>query len=1385
MKDLNALSPKLQSFFFNNNVRNNVTANSDELIQHHDAKRYSNHHLDNNAQYTKDNHLSFSSPPTQRQQQQQQLELLEEEESEGSNNVTILHSIFSPKFHAHSAKKKLRSTKRHQQHHQHHGSEGKQQQHNNGNSGGKHHSIFSPVSTTSTRDASSAVSGSSCGVSEMSDDYSTIHAILRGDMLENIKRHVGLDEKHHPLSNNGGTGMMDGRTNVKKGMSSVMTESKGKHVSLHDEVNQHHHEPHPLLDAIKSMQQHQEVSNPRSAAVPSNDNEDDGTNATIVDDSTEVMLDKARLLASNGKRGKDQGASTTRHDEHDVCHEHVHFHDQDIFTSPPSGNIRQHGRAKKQTPKVTPPPPSTTTSEEEFYTPTASSAKPAASAATRSPMALNFDMGRMILSSGGKKGLPPVWEEDETTKPNHGIGFNRNGENGWDHHHPRQQNEDDQQSMDNSPMNMGDFRTPKQQHGMDWNVDDDEYEEEEEEEFFSPLVQHSMYTPSSSKNHNAAVDINAALDFNADSIFVNSHGQLSVQTEDVPSSDIPIATAAPAKRVQSKEANKKGLTPPMSDALASPLPWQQQVAATTAPAPPPPSSFFNPTYVSTPSPLTPIMSLSYPRAPSPIPQSPATQSTTFHLHSPSVSSLPPDALTVDFVKHCDDIDTLKAILSLLSSEDDNAQRNSGKRGKQLKNRYPSLVRLVEKRLHKLELQNEELLVNEEYKQDEYKQEEAQQGDHQQQQSRMVANGKSIVQLEPRIKATESSGPTPNHSSTMMAGVDKENVDPQEYQMNERPSAELIARETTTRPMESITVSFADSIIEECDGATEKNEGMNAANKHSAAANGSSLSISPPSIMESSLDMNLSESLFTLDDEDESFYWKHDEEKKEERHCLMIAEKKHAAVNTMNQHNHQHWPSHTTAMEETNHDIHKRYAELEEKLASTLTSNARLSGEVDSLIQEQNDIKAELSSKLQHMERLSQQQLVIATQQDNHNHEQISELDKINHALQEEIQRLHHQLQLVNQKATGTAHQLQLELEEARVQYAYLSRDKETLGLELDNIRERYNVAEREVARLKLLLRDSNKKNAATPESKDKEQQLRMVVDSAQLANQALANALAVSEKDLAEAYEAKEKSARECHALRDRTVKLEDKTSFLSSKVKEMNKELKSSHAYIDELYADLQTATTNTNQGSPSSFKEGTKNAAEIERRELEWMELERGYSQRIQELEGQLVRVGSEVEKSKQHQEHNKKVSMDAYMSVVKQTRHYKFEFMKNLQTIDDLKGQLDAAMLKSKSTVMINGGGGGGGKSLRVLQLQKSIEKSKQMVHGNDENAAPPPSNPIPPPPPPPNPIQGLTSVKQYQQRQGKQLNRVAAVRAAGGRKGLSEQLKRARRFGEKSA
>jgi hypothetical protein len=231
---------------------------------------------------------------------------------------------------------------------------------------------------------------------------------------------------------------------------------------------------------------------------------------------------------------------------------------------------------------------------------------------------------------------------------------------------------------------------------------------------------------------------------------------------------------------------------------------------------------------------------------------------------------------------------------------------------------------------------------------------------------------------------------------------------------------------------------------------------------------------------------------------------------------------------------------------------------------------------------------------------------------------------------------------------------------------------------------------------------------------------------------------------LADACAAKEKSERECNALRDRSNKLEDKTSFLLSEVQKVTEELSSSHAYIDKLYAGLEASRIRSKEIMN-----------EFQRREKEWIESKQGFVERIDELES---RIGSDSKH---------KVSMDAYLSVVKQTRHYKFESIKHQQTVNFLKDQLENAR---RSTTVTRDN-----KSTRVPTI---IETSKQSVV-NDENLVPSNSR-----------MERVDqrSVKDdvtglHHQQQGKQLNRIAVVRAAGGRKGLSEQLKRARRFGEK--
>jgi len=221
--------------------------------------------------------------------------------------------------------------------------------------------------------------------------------------------------------------------------------------------------------------------------------------------------------------------------------------------------------------------------------------------------------------------------------------------------------------------------------------------------------------------------------------------------------------------------------------------------------------------------------------------------------------------------------------------------------------------------------------------------------------------------------------------------------------------------------------------------------------------------------------------------------------------------------------------------------------------------------------------------------------------------------------------------------------------------------------------------------------------------------------------------------------------------------------------VKETTKELESSRVYIDRLYADLQ-AKDEDRRGPPSK-----EIAAEFERKELEWMELERGYSARIRELEGRLAGRSSAGDS-----ERHDAVSMDAYLLEARQTRRYKAESAKHErtakkleETVGRLREQLDA--VRTSSTAR---GSDGGGKSLKVLRTIESRRAADR--EGNDENAAP--SDPREPSR---RPADEKPPQQQQRRERGKQLSRVAAVKAAGGRKGLSEQLKRSRRFGENKA
>lgn len=221
----------------------------------------------------------------------------------------------------------------------------------------------------------------------------------------------------------------------------------------------------------------------------------------------------------------------------------------------------------------------------------------------------------------------------------------------------------------------------------------------------------------------------------------------------------------------------------------------------------------------------------------------------------------------------------------------------------------------------------------------------------------------------------------------------------------------------------------------------------------------------------------------------------------------------------------------------------------------------------------------------------------------------------------------------------------------------------------------------------------------------------------------------------------REKSAHECATLRKRTAELEDQKAYLSSKLHDMNKELQSSRVYIDQLYAK----THSSHDGLSDKLK------AELERRELEWNEKEQTLIRRIKYLEANLEGGQS-------------KVSMEKYMLAVKEIHQFKLELLKEKKTVDELTSTVES--LKDQIAHRRVSPAGHTGKTSAFLQYCLSAREVTPIHERNDENTVP-------------------EVVKHKEQATvGKTRNRAAQVKAAGGRKGLSEQLKQVRRFGEKS-
>ena len=155
------------------------------------------------------------------------------------------------------------------------------------------------------------------------------------------------------------------------------------------------------------------------------------------------------------------------------------------------------------------------------------------------------------------------------------------------------------------------------------------------------------------------------------------------------------------------------------------------------------------------------------------------------------------------------------------------------------------------------------------------------------------------------------------------------------------------------------------------------------------------------------------------------------------------------------------------------------------------------------------------------------------------------------------------------------------------------------------------------------------------------------MEAARLANRALAKTLAVSEKDLADAIEARDIKARKCEQLSAQVTETSDQNAFLASKVKELEKELASCNSYIDSLYGELQQKSSSSNNDLE----------AELKKREVEWLELESRYNSTIKKLQDELNAQA-------------KKVSMEMYLSIMKESRRHKMDAAEKQHTIDELQ-------------------------------------------------------------------------------------------------------------------
>eukprot|EP00804_Cyclotella_cryptica_P017606 CCRYP_006748-RA/>CCRYP_006748-RA protein AED:0.01 eAED:0.01 QI:1446/1/1/1/1/1/3/582/840 len=249
--------------------------------------------------------------------------------------------------------------------------------------------------------------------------------------------------------------------------------------------------------------------------------------------------------------------------------------------------------------------------------------------------------------------------------------------------------------------------------------------------------------------------------------------------------------------------------------------------------------------------------------------------------------------------------------------------------------------------------------------------------------------------------------------------------------------------------------------------------------------------------------------------------------------------------------------------------------------------------------------------------------------------------------------------------------------------------------QLEELQKAYQQAKSDVKRLTALLGENEKKKEASVLDTPNVEELRKETEAARLANRALANALAISEKDLAEAIELRDKKALECKQLLSKINETSDQNAFLSSKIKKLEKELQSCNAYIDSLYAELH-------EKSPLNNLQ-----AELERRETEWLALENRYNETIEQLQAEL-------------NAQSKKVSMDMYLSMMKAARQHKLDAAEKQQKIDELSTMVGS--LRDQIEKMQTASSKFSLKSMSALHSKIRLRQVSPTNQQNDENTQP---------------------------------------------------------------